>query len=479
MTHAARLAPTEAAEQLLDLARAHADHAEVYFEESEYTPVTFESNRLKLLETNQSLGAAVRVIKNGRVGLASASDLSTFDDLRRLVETAVNLSAFGAEARYSLPTQAAYANAQTYDGQVDNLSVARMVEIGQEMIDTVVSYNSAILCSVDVAKFTAGVRLLNSTGLDAAYRTSNVSASIVGNLIRGNDILEIYEGEDVAGFATPGGFVPMRAVERLLAHFRRCERMATSSTADLPAIFTPKGVASVFADALVMALSGKSVLQKMSPLSDKLGQTIFDERLSLVEDPTLPLRTGTRAFDDEGVATRRKALIEHGAVKGFYYDLQTAGLVGVESTGNGYRSLGSLPGPSTSNLILAAPDLPEAQAYAPAVTHADTTRAGWLTFDEMVRDIQEGIVIDQTGGAWASNLMAGDISGNVQLGYKIERGEIVGRIKDTMFAGNIFEALTNIVAIGSEGQWMGNMQLPDLYLAQINFAAHETDEADE
>jgi PmbA protein len=73
----------------------------------------------------------------------------------------------------------------------------------------------------------------------------------------------------------------------------------------------------------------------------------------------------------------------------------------------------------------------------------------------MVRGVKEGIVVEELMGAGQGNVMGGDFSGNVLLGYKIENGEIVGRVKDTIVAGNVHDALRSILALGSEARWIG------------------------
>jgi PmbA protein len=147
-------------------------------------------------------------------------------------------------------------------------------------------------------------------------------------------------------------------------------------------------------------------------------------------------------------------LIEGGVLKNFYYDLQTAGLAGTNSTGNGYRSLYSLPGPSLAALIVPA---------------------GEAKYGEIVDGIKEGVLIDQVMGAWAGNVLAGDFSANIHLGYKIENGEIVGRVRDTMVAGNVFQALKDSVeALGSETSWVGaGMKTPAILLGNISVSSRE------
>ena len=141
--------------------------------------------------------------------------------------------------------------------------------------------------------------------------------------------------------------------------------------------------------------------------------------------------------------------MENGVLRAFLYDLQTAGLAGKETTGSGFRSLGSLPSPSPTSWVLSE---------------------GSMSIEEMISDVKEGLLIDQIMGAWAGNVLSGDFSGNVHLGFKIENGKLVGRVKDTMVAGNAFEILKNdVVAFGSAGEWVnGSLKAPAVYLSSLS-----------
>ena len=90
----------------------------------------------------------------------------------------------------------------------------------------------------------------------------------------------------------------------------------------------------------------------------------------------------------------------------------------------------------------------------------------------MVQDIKQGLVIEQLMGAEQGNILGGDFSGNVLLGYKVESGKIVGRVKDTMVSGNIYQVLKQIIAIGSEARWVGGfLQSPHLYCPTLSVAS--------
>ena len=97
---------------------------------------------------------------------------------------------------------------------------------------------------------------------------------------------------------------------------------------------------------------------------------------------------------------------------------------------------------------------------------------GKTTFNDMLRDIKEGLVIEQLMGAEQGNLLGGDFSGNVLLGYKVENGEIVGRVKDTMVSGNVYRLLKDIAGIGSEPEWVGSfLYTPPLYCTGLSVSS--------
>jgi len=218
----------------------------------------------------------------------------------------------------------------------------------------------------------------------------------------------------------------------------------------LPVVFTPHGVASALISPLMAAFNGKIVLEGASPIGNKLGEAVFDEKLSLWDDPTLAYRPGSRPADDEGVPSQCTPLIEQGTVANFLYDLQIAALAHTRSTGNGRRG-GGLPTPSPSAFVIDSGD---------------------TSFEEMIQDMKEGLVIEQLMGATQGNILGGDFSGNVLLGYKVESGKIVGRVKDTMVSGNVYQVLKQIAAIGSEAKWVGSfLKTPHIYCSSVAVAS--------
>jgi PmbA protein len=182
-----------------------------------------------------------------------------------------------------------------------------------------------------------------------------------------------------------------------------------------------------------------------------MGERVLDERITITDDPTVAFAPGTCPMDDEGIATRRQHLFESGVVRCFMADLQTAGLLGLKPAGHGFRSYSSRPSPGGTNSIVAAGD---------------------TSLDEMIAGIQRGLIVEQTLGSGQSNVLAGEFSVNVDLGFLIEDGKLQGRVKDCMVAGNVYELLKDQVeAIGSEQQWLGSSCAPPIMIGGMKLAA--------
>jgi len=433
-------------ESILTQAKKVAEEAEVFMVSSERTPVEFEANRLKHISSHQSTSVALRIIYQGRLGYAVSNGLVNGQSL---VDMALETSQFGTPARFELPAPESYPRIDVYDPAVESVSIEQMIELCEKMIAAITSHTPGILCEGGVTRDTISVNIINSRGGQANYKISVFGLGIEGNLIRNTDMLFVGE---MASSCHPI-LEPKAITDVVLWQLEMAKNNASIPTRQLPAIFTPRGVASALISPLMAAFNGKLVLEGASPIGTRRGEQVFDRKLRLWDDPTIPYHTHSRPCDDEGVPSQRTPLIEEGTVASFLYDLQTASLAGASSTGNGGRSGSGLPTVSPSAFIIGT---------------ADTT------FDEMVQDIKEGLIIEQLMGAGQGNVLGGDFSGNVLLGYKVENGKITGRVKDTMVSGNIYQLLKDITAIGSEAKWVGgSICTPPIYCPSLSVATKE------
>jgi PmbA protein len=430
-------------EEILAQASKVADEAEVFMVTTDETNVQFETNRLKHIQSKQASSLALRIAWQGQTGYATTTQPSAGHEL---VDMALETARFGTPVKFEFPPASIYPPVDVFDPGVAQIPLETMVGLGEKLIASITGHTPEIICEGGVVKAVVSVRIINSRGGETSYRKSISSLGIEGSLIRGTDMLFVGDSESSCHPLATASTV----ADAVLQQLEWAKEQAPVVTAELPVIFTPNGVASALIAPLMAAFNGKTVLEGASPIGKRQGETVLDRQLSLWDDPTVAYRPASRPSDDEGVPSQRTPLIEQGAVAHFLYDLQTAALAGTRSTGNGGRSRG-LPAPTPTAFIVAP---------------------GRTTFEEMVSDIKEGLVIEQLMGAGQGNVLGGDFSGNVLLGYKVENGKIVGRVKDTMVSGNIYQVLKGIAAIGSDARWVGGfLQTPPIYCPKISVAS--------
>jgi PmbA protein len=430
-------------EDLLAKAKKVAEEAEVFWVSSQEIRASFEANKLKQVRSRETSSAALRIVREGRIGFAAASGAA---DVENLVDMAVETSQFGFPANFEFPSLTTYPKVDVYDFETEQTAIDSMVGLGNQIIAAIRGNTPDILCEAEVVKGVGSVHMANSRGGETRYDKSLFHLNVDGVIIRDSDMLFVGDGESSCNPITNVDILANRVIRQLeLAKGR-----ATVSPGLLPVVFTPMGVESVLLLPLALAFNGKMVFEGTSPLKDKLGKAVFDERLCCWDDATLPYQVASGPCDDEGVPSQRLPLISNGVVSNYLYDLRTAALASTRSTGSGRRTGNALPRPGISSLIIDEGDIP---------------------FDEMVRSMKEGLVVEQVIGADQGNLLAGDFGGNVLLGYKVENGEMVGRVKDTMIAGNTYQVLGQLLGIGREARWAGGiLRTPCLYCPSISVA---------
>lgn len=426
--------------ELLAALERHAEQAETFELQSESTEVAFEAGACKSSQVEETRGVAVRGLIGGRLGFAAAGGRV---DEAELVENLLASARFGEPLSLRFPDPAPGPEVAIYDPELNQIPIARLVEIGREVVARLQAADPDGKVDVSVERSLTRTTLRNTNGACIEQQGSAFYLSASVERVRGDDVLMAYDSHSSTGLDE--GYQEM--VERLAQKVALASRAATLPSGRMPVLFAPAG-ALVLLLPLIMAVNGQAVQRGSSPLSDKLGEKLFDARLSLWDDPTLSGRPASASHDDEGVPSRRKALVQEGVVASFLYDLQTAALMGAASTGNGARSLFSPPSPAPTNLILSPGATPLA---------------------ELLAGIERGLWVESVLGLGQGNPISGAFSNPVGLAYVIERGEIVGRVKDVAIAGNIYDLLQTVRGLSSESVWVhGRYRLPYLLLDELN-----------
>jgi PmbA protein len=429
-------------EQVLGLAKRKDARADALLRDTTVLSLSFEAGRLKGSALSQEAGLNLRVIANGRTGVAGTTDLTGPDDV---VRRALASAAEGESLDLALPAASKLPAVATFDARAADLDVARLAALGRAVVERLLRPGWQVTASVERHLETA--RFANTSGQSFEQRASAVIVAAEVTRVSGDDVLMAYDSFAANGPPDDGDLE--RLAGRIVRKIEQSEKIVEPPEGRLPVLFTPEGLEAVLMP-VRQALSGKSVLQGISPLGGKIGATMFDARFSVSDDPLAAGRIASRGSDDEGVPSARLPLIERGVVRAFVYDLETAARAGTRSTGHGTRSTFGKPGIQFSNLVLATGEHDEARLLA---------------------EVGDGLVVDELIGVGQGNVSSGAFSHPVALAWRVDNGEITGRVKDAAIAGNAFELLRRIKAIGSEGRWLsGTRYVPPIVIDGVNVA---------
>lgn len=422
--------------QLIEKAMVKAQGAQASLGQSESTAVSFENDKLKSVKSSQSTGMSVKVIVDGKIGTSHTTDIDNVDGV---VTRALEAAEFGSPAHFDFPGPQRGTEVKVCDDAVYPVTKQEMVRIGEEMMSLVKDYNPDILLGAGATKGVAISQFANSAGTVYSTETTNFAVWVDGQLVGRTDLLLAGHG-----FGWKKREIDhMEIAQKAIALFKMAENIAPITSGDMPVIFTPEGM-KVLLLALALGVDGKNVVLGSSPLAGKLGEKIADDSFTITDNPLIDYAGNSGMYDGEGVPHQITPLIEDGILKNFLYDLDTAGRAGAKSTGNGV-------GCSPTNLVI---------------------KEGDTTYEDMVKHTREGVIVHDVLGLGQGNPMSGEFSVNLHLGYKIENGEIVGRVKDVMLAGNTYDALKNIAAIGDTAEWAGGSLLtPPIQIAKLSVVA--------
>jgi len=351
-----------------------------------------------------------------------------------LIKQAFKSLEHGKNAEFELPGEAASRNFNTYDPGIVNIDEKFLVEEGKKTIKRIKNKKSNASIGCGIGRDISEIRIANTLGVNSNHKFSkyyNYPFIQVEN-----------SGGGIYDVRVKNSYVPVeeKLIEKLISYHNYTSKVIPVPTKKMKALFTDFTV-----DALAWrfraAANGNSLYQKISPLMDKEGEKIVSEKFSYYDDPLIKDYFNSREFDDEGTPARKLPIIENGVFKNFIFDLDKALKCGRESTGNGYK------GGTLAPLITTLP--------SPAV-RTNYIAPGDKTFEEMVENMDEGIILTSLLGAHSGNIMNGDFSCSVGIGYYVKNGEVIGRAGDSMVAGNVYELFNNIEAIENVVHLKGN-----------------------
>ncbi len=396
--------------------RAGADAADALFVESAALSVAQRLGRPEKLEREESCDLGLRVFIGRRQAVVSTTDLGR-GALESLVQRAIAMARMVPEDPYC-----GLADPAELAVDLPTLDIDDQAEPLPEVL------SERAKAAEDAARAVPGitnseggesswsrscVQLVASNGFSGSYSVTrhSVSASVLaGNgtaMERDYDFSSAAHSADLEDPVAVGRRAGERAVKRL--------NPRKAATKRAPVVYDSR-VAGGILGHLAGAINGNSIARGTSFLKDRLGQSIFLSGIAVIDDPHRQRGLRSKPFDGEGVANRRRALIEDGVLTTWILDLRSARQLGLASTGHASRGTGGPPGPAPTNLWL---------------------EPGPVTPAELIEDVREGLYVTELIG-FGVNGLTGDYSRGA-AGFWIENGEITYPVSEVTVAGNLIE----------------------------------------
>jgi PmbA protein len=426
--------------------------AELYELRGLSTPVRFQAGALESVKLVETTGRALRLIHEGRLGFSTTTDLA---DDKVFVQNALQSAQFGGSASFDFPERQSAEPVACFDAEVEQMNAADLIALGEEIVEKLRAHDPELQIDVSVSNDVEEITLLNTSGLEVEHRRTYLSVGMDVIRTRGDDITILWES---SSSHAAGEIDPTAMVERLLERLRWSETIASVESGAMPVVFSSMATLCLLLP-LSAGLNGRTVYEGASPLGEKLGQQVLDPRFTFLDDGRLDFATFSAPYDDEGTPTARKALVEDGVVRQFLYDLKTAAQAGAQPTGNGFKMQGF--GDRGFHL-------------PPAIS--PTTRMvlpGDRNLGEMLRGLDEAILVEGVIGLGQGNVLSGEFSNNVSTGFLVRNGEMVGRVKNTMIAGNVYELLKDqLIGLSDRPEWVfGMLNTPAIAVDGVGVAS--------
>jgi PmbA protein len=289
----------------------------------------------------------------------------------------------------------------------------------------------------------SSIALAASNGFAGFYSGSShgVSASVISGsgtgMERDYDFASAVFADDLRDPAEIGRSAGERAVRRLGA-----KKMPTCRC---PVVFDPR-VARSFISHLLGSISGPSIARGTSFLKDRLGQQIFPEAITIIDDPHRQRGLRSKPFDGEGIANRRRAIIDKGVLTTWLLDLRSSRQLNLKTTGHAARGTASPPSPAATNVWI------EPGAVSPQALIADIESGFYVT--EMMGMGVNGVTGDYSRGA---------------AGFWIDKGEIAFPVSEMTVAGNLKDIFARLVA-ADDLQFKAGADSPTLRVDDLTVA---------
>lgn len=409
---------------------------ELYIVTSKGMNMSLTDGKLDSNNFTENFGMSIRGLYNGKMGyvsLESTEEAAVEFALNSLIENATKVTS--SEKAFIYDGSGDYQFVESVDADYNEHSVGEKIEKLQKISKAVLAVDDRIkkVGHCRYGENASTTEIINSKGLNLKREFSYAMVGVGALASDGKD--------NSIGFGSDVQFefnkiddekIVKKATERALASLGA----GSLKTGVYPAVFRYDVMTSIL-QAFSIVFCGDSAVKKLTLLTDKINQKTFGENINIIDDPFCDKAIVKQPFDDEGVPSYTKNIVENGVFKGFMHNLASADFFNTQSTGNGFKaSVASSVNVSPTNLYL---------------------QPGEKTLEEVIATMENGVLVTSVAGLHAGlNPISGAF--NVQAsGFEIKDGKIARPVTLFVVSSNFYELLNNIddIANDLEDNFMG------------------------
>ena len=397
--------------------------------------VNFDGNQFERMDGTDRVNYTARVLQDGKISIANGSKPNSAD---ALIKKAAEMVRYGSPHEVPFVGKTDITPLALTDPRT--LSPKEMIERMGDFVEELRKLDARLVVSAGLSQTETETEMKTDSGFDAGFAKTVWRCGFSLELMQEDDQISIWDGESNIG--PDFDFDKFR--DMLAQKLEHAKTVTDFTPGAYPVIFVPDE-AGYLVRPIVACLDGNAIYRKVSPWADKLGEKLLDSRLTLTDEGAINAYPCT-PFDKEGTPTRSTTLVEEGVIKDILTNRKVAQLLNRESSGN------------------ASP-----YGIGPHYLHLNP---GTKSLNALIADIDYGMIVESSMGAWSGNPYGGIVSGTISLGFKIEKGKIAGRVKNCMYTVNAFEHFNKHLRDCSaerttDGGMVGTACLPHILLDEV------------
>ncbi|MFQ5833590.1 MAG: TldD/PmbA family protein [Candidatus Thorarchaeota archaeon] len=445
---------SEKSNKLIEISeREGASQAEAYVICARTSSVYIDDNIPKIADSKEELGVGLKLILGNQIGFTSSTLLS--ESVEDVVSRAKSMARMSSEdpmfSSLPDPEKLSVSHDRFFDSETAVADSSVLVEKAMSLVRVATSDSITVPNGVLRAS-SVEFQVQNSLGVNTGSKSTMVFGFFTAKADDSESVGEGVQrcwsrGLDDIDFEKVGEKLRNQAADVLKA------KAFNEKWEDAVAVLAPSEGSQMFGSLIGFTTSAENVNRRRSPWTDKVGDRVADESLTVIDNGLSELGLLSAAVDDEGVPMQSTTIIEKGVLKSYIFDSYNARQVGLKSTGNGMRRN---PRDAQGSFVMPT-------SCGPTTLEIP---AGTKTIDDIISEVKRGVYVEHF--AWPQvDPLSGAFSNEMRNAQLIENGELTTKIKYALLVGNLYEAIGRELVFGSELEVHSRYVMPAIAMSGI------------